>query len=277
MSEEPTPADPNAPDLAGLDPNDPDAIAACPPEKVIDAKTHFQIGKHEGMWSEYDDRGVPQKNIKKKKPTKKEKDALETEYLDASKAYQKYMKDVENWEQSKLDSEKALKKSDRLRWSFRQVGEKHAPIEPDDMEHIIKLMGWLPLTQAEFKVVKKGLLGVAVQVDGSAKVQLEALRVYVRDVMPIDLLEQSRLMSDQLDAIELEELYSPRTWRKKLEDDPPKKKKSPRGSARKDTSSKSPRNNASPRGSARKQTMDKGAKAAASPRGKKPAASAKKK
>ena len=40
-----------------------------------------QVGEHEGKWSEYDDRGVPAKNLKKKKPTKKEKEVLEAEYL----------------------------------------------------------------------------------------------------------------------------------------------------------------------------------------------------
>jgi len=213
-----------------LDPTDPDAIAARPPAKAIDAKTHFQIGTHEGKWSEYDDRGVPTKTSKKKKPTKKEKDALENEYLDASKAYQKYLKDVENWEQAKLDAEKALKKSDRLRWSFRQIGDKHGPIDPDDMEAIIKLMGWNPLSAQEYKVVKKGVIAIA---NSDSRIELEALRVYVRDVMPIQLLEE-KLMCEQLDSIELEELYSPRTWRGKLEEEPPPKKgkkTSPRGSS----------------------------------------------
>lgn len=212
----------------GLDPNDPDAIAACPPAKAIDAKTFFQVGLHEGKWSEYDERGVPVKNIKKKKPTKKEKEGLESEYLDASKAYQKYLKDVENWEQSKLDSEKQLKKADRLRWAFRQVGQKHEPISPDELETIIKLMGWKALSGKEFRILKKGLGEIA---SFNGQVELEALRVFVRDVMPIALLEE-RLMSEQLDSIELEDLYSPRTWRRKVAEDPPPKKQnksSPRG------------------------------------------------
>jgi len=216
------------PDIpVALDPNDPDAIAAQPPPKVIDAKTFFTVGNHEGKWSEYDERGVPTKNIKKKKPTKKEKDQLETEYLEQSKAYQKYLKDVEQWEQAKLDSEQGLKKSDRLRWSFRQVGQKHEPIEPDEMETIIKLMGWKALSEKESKVVRKGMTEIA---NASGQVELEALRVYVRDVMPVQLLEE-RLMCEQLDSIELEDLYSPRTWRRKLDENPPPKKKaSPRGS-----------------------------------------------
>jgi len=229
-----------------LDPSDPDTIAQRPPAKAIDAKAYFQTNHHDGKWSEYDDRGVPTKNIKKKKPTKKEKDALETEYLDASKAYQKYLKDVENWEQAKLDAEKGLKKSDRLRWAFRQVGEKQAPIDPDDMETVVKLMGWMPLTSREFKIVKKGLNEIANS--DRPEIELEALRVFVRDVMPI-LLMEDRLMCEQLDAIELEELYSPRTWRGKLAAAPPPKRgKSPRGSAR--------GLGTSPRSSVKKKTLD---------------------
>jgi len=219
----------------GLPANDPDAIVARPPEKVIDAKTYFQVGEHEGKWSEYDERGVPLKNAKKKKPTKKEKEVLETEYLDASKAYQKYLKDVENWEQAKLDSEKALQKSDRLRWSFRQVGQKHDPIDPDEMETIIKLMGWKKLSVREAKVIKKGLTEIA---SSGGQVELEALRKYVKETMPLQLLED-RLLSGQLDHVELEDLYSPRTWRGKLEADPASKKSktSPRGSSARKTSS----------------------------------------
>jgi len=251
---------------AALDPTDPDAIAAAPPGKVLDAKTWFQVGEHEGKWSEYDDRGVPAKNMKKKKPTKKEKEVLEAEYLDASKAYQKYMKDVEAWEQSKLDSEKALKKSDRLRWSFRQVGQKHDPIEPDEMETIIKFMGWKSLGLKEFKVIKKGLTEIA---NESGQIDLESLRVYVREVMPIQLL-QERLSTDRLDTIELEDLYSPRSWRKKLEEDPPpsKKKKSPRaGGGTSDRGGGGGGGGTSARGSAKKGAKKDDGKAATSPRG----------
>ncbi len=37
----------------------------------------------QGKWAEYDDRGVPTKNIKKKKPAKKENDGLEVFFHDA--------------------------------------------------------------------------------------------------------------------------------------------------------------------------------------------------
>jgi len=204
------------PATTGLDPNDPDAIAGRPPQKAIEPKVYFQQGQHLDKWSEYDERGVPTKNNKKKKPTKKEKDQLESDYLDQSKAYQKYLKDVENWEQAKVDAEKELKKSDRLRWSFRQVGEKHAPIEFDDMETIIRLMGWKPVTGQEMKVIRKGLGSIATD----DKIELEPLRVFVKEVMPVDLM-MDKLLSDQLDQIDLEDLYSPRTWRTKLEADPP--------------------------------------------------------
>lgn len=234
----------------GLDPNDPDAIALCPPVKAIDAKTYFQTGKHEGQWSEYDDRGVPTKNMKKKKPTKKEKDVLETEYLDQTKAYQKYLNDVEKWEQSKLDAEKALKKSDRLRWAFRQIGEKQEPIEPDDMETIVRLMGWQALSPKEFKVVKKGVTAIA---NSNGRVELEALRVYVAEAMAIQLMEEL-LKCDELDAIEVEELYSSRTWRGKLEEDPPPSaaKKSKSSSPRSSKTSKDKAGSGSAASSAKK-------------------------
>lgn len=219
---------------AGLDPNDPDSIASKPPTKAIEPKQYFQQGQHLDKWSEYDERGVPIKNNKKKKPTKKEKDQLESDYLDQSKAYQKYLKDVENWEQAKVDAEKDLKKSDRLRWSFRQVGEKHAPIEFDDMETVIKLMGWKAVAGQEMKVIRKGLGLIATD----DKIELEPLRVYVKEVMPVDLM-MDKLLSDQLDQIDLEDLYSPRTWRTKLEADPPP------------ASSKKPGKAAGPPGSAR--------------------------
>lgn len=242
-----------------VDATDPDNIANCPPDKVIDAKTFFQVGTHEGKWSEYDDRGVPTKNLKKKKPTKKEKEELEVAYLEQAKAYQKYLKDVENWEQAKLDAEKALKKSDRLRWAFRQIGQKYEPIELDEMETIIKLMGWKALTPKEFKVVRKGLTEIA---NSKSQIELDALRAYVRDVMPSQLLEE-RLQSEQLEAVELD-IYSPRTWRRKLEENPPPQKKG----------SKSPRTGSAKISSARGKARKEGAVSprggsAPSPRGKK--------
>lgn len=255
---------------AALD--DPDSIATRPPPKAIEVRTFFQTGSHEGKWSEYDDRGVPSKNLKKKKPTKKEKDQLEAEYLEASKAYQKYLKDVETWEQAKLDSEKELKRSDRLRWSFRQVGQKHEPINANEMETIIKFMGWKALNAREFKVVTKGLSMIA---NSDGQIELEALRKYVAEVMPLQLLED-RLLGDQLDSIELEDLYSPRTWRRKVEEDPPARKGSgsarsakvsPRRSGRKVTGQLSARGKAKGKTKTWKKEEDQ---AQASPRGNKP-------
>jgi len=254
---------PAAEEDLNVDKTDPDYIAEHPPPaKAPDPKQFFQVGDHEGKWAEYDERGVPTKNMKKKKTSKKEKEALEVEYLDATKAYQKYLKSVEQWEQSKLDAEKALKGTDRLRWAFRQIGEKHDPIEADDMEQIVKLMGWKTLTPKELTVVKKGLSEIF---NADGHIELPALRLYVKESMPMQLLEV-RLNADSLDAFKVDDVYSPRTWRNKVEADPPQTRKlrtSPRGSGRKSTKKKTPKADdvdspsASPRLSARKSTKKK--------------------
>jgi len=259
-----------------VDITDPDYIAANAPTKVVDAKTFFQIGAHEGKWSEYDDRGVPAKSIKKKKPTKKEKEVLEAELIEAQNCYQKYLKEVEKWEQSKLDAEKSLKKTDRIRWAFRQIGEKLGPIDPDDMETLVKLMGWKNMSAKEIKIAQTGVCEFA-NLDG--RIELERLRGYMKETMPLQLLEE-RFSSDRVESFPLERVYSPRTWRKKMEDDPPpmsrKMQMSPRSPGRKGTKKKtmgkkgsedpeSP--GASPRRKEKKRTTGgESARGAASPR-----------
>jgi len=201
---------------ANVNKNDPDYIALHPPCKVGDPKQHFTTGIHDGKWSEYDERGVPAKSIKKKKPTKKEKDQLEQEYLDVSKAYQKYLKDVEAWEQSKVDAEAELEKTDKLRWAFRRIGEKTAPIALEDFEQFVKNMGWTPLSKKELVATRKGLQE---SLNRDGKLELEALRIYLRDSMRATLLEV-RLGLEHLDDVNPDDFYSPRTWRKKLEQNP---------------------------------------------------------
>merc|ERR1711879_409602 len=99
---------------------------------------------------EYDERGVPTRNAKKKKPTKKERDQLEQEYLDCKKLWVQYQLDVEAWEQSKVDAENALEKTDRLRWAFRQVGsDKNAPIQVEELDDLFRIMGWQRLSESE--------------------------------------------------------------------------------------------------------------------------------
>lgn len=251
-----------------VDTNDPDYIAANAPAKVVDGKTYFQTGAHEGKWSEYDDRGVPSKNIKKKKPTKKEKEQLETEYIDAQNAYQKYLKEVEKWEQAKLDAEKSLKKNDRLRWAFRQIGEKLEPIDADDMETLVKLMGWKNMSSKEIKIIQTGVCEFS-NLDG--RIELERLRAYMKETMPVQLLEE-RFFSDRIESFPLDRVYSPRTWRKKIEDDPPpmsRRQMSPRSPGRKTTKKKTLKKGdlddpVSPRRKEKKRTMGVGE---ASPRG----------
>lgn len=195
--------------------NDPDVIAVNPPKPVSDPKQFFQVGAHEGKWSEYDERGVPQKNAKKKKLTKKEKDQLETEFLEAKKAHAMYLKAVTDWEQRKVNAEAALERTDRLRWAFRQVGEdKTTPIMIDELEELFRLMGWEKLTKKEATALKKGAQSIT---ESDGKLGLDALRVYTREQMPVILLEE-RLNLDSIDDIVVEDYYSPRSWRRKLED-----------------------------------------------------------
>jgi hypothetical protein len=255
-----------------VDTSDPDYIAAHPPEKVADPKTYFQEGKHADQWCEYDDRGVPTKNAKKKKPTKKERDALEAEFLDAKREHQQYVKDVEEWEQAKVDAESALEKTDQLRWAFRRVGNKidrNLPISPDELTEFFEHMGWNNLGGKQISAMKKA--GTKVAEKGDGMISLEVLREFVSDTVPIVLIEE-RLKSGLMEEFLVEEVYSPRTWRGKLDNDPPPL--SARG--KNGTGSKSPRGGAtSPRGrasDARKSTSGKmkketSSKGPASPRG----------
>merc|ERR1712217_761940 len=87
-------------------------------------------------------------------------------------------------------------------------------------------------------------------VGGSDQLDLDALRVYTAEHMPVLLLE-ARLNADSLDSLNPEDTYSPRTWRRKLEEyDGPglgdKKVKKDRKS-KKPAGGSSPRNSTSPR------------------------------
>jgi len=181
---------------------------------VVDPQQFFQVGEHDGKWSEYDERGVPTKNNKKKKPSKKEKDGLESEFLEAKKAHAQYLKDIEEWEQRKINAESALEKTDPLRWAFRKVGELNDPISVDDFEELFKILGWNRMSRREVSAAKKVAQGCC---DTEGKLDLQALRTFTRDMLPSCLLEE-RLNGDHLDDINPEDMYSPRTWRKKLED-----------------------------------------------------------
>lgn len=195
--------------------DDPDYIAATPPDKIHEPSEHFKIGDHLDLWIEFDERGVPTKNAKKKKPTKKEKDDLEQEYLVAKKNYLGYLKDVEVWEQKKVDSEGSLERSDKFRWAFRQVGpEKNAPLEIDELDELLQIMGWAKISLSELSVVKKGAMGIA---NGETKLELNALRTFVKETLPMLLLEE-RLMMANVDDLNPEDIYSPRSWRRRLDE-----------------------------------------------------------
>eukprot|EP00746_Dinoflagellata_sp_MGD_P162363 gnl/MRDRNA2_/MRDRNA2_89896_c0_seq1.p1 gnl/MRDRNA2_/MRDRNA2_89896_c0~~gnl/MRDRNA2_/MRDRNA2_89896_c0_seq1.p1 ORF type:complete len:448 (-),score=123.21 gnl/MRDRNA2_/MRDRNA2_89896_c0_seq1:34-1377(-) len=222
------------------DENDPDYLAKNPPAKVVDPKAYFQTGEHEGKWSEYDDRGVPLKNAKKKKLAKKEKDAVEAEYTAHKKKYDQYMADVGTWEQAKIDAEAALETTDMIRWAFRQLGEdKNEPIEVDQLGELFDLMGWT-LGKGELSAIKKDSAKVSVD----SMLDLESLRSYVNKDLPNCILDV-RLSSSAINKFDVDQLYSPRTWRLLAQDDA-----SPRGDKKKKKKdSSSPRASTSPRAS----------------------------
>lgn len=192
--------------------NDPDHIDAHPPSQVHDPKEHFQTGRNEGKWLEYDERGVPTKTIRKKKLTKKEKDALEAEYLEAKKKHQQYLRDIEAWGQRRVDAENALERSDPLRWAFRQIGEKNGPIKLDELEDFFHIMGWNQLKKREVAMLKKAAMDFA---EEDRTLTLEALRIFTKEHMAMHILEER--LSKGFDAVTLEALYSPRSWRRRVE------------------------------------------------------------
>merc|ERR1712100_943675 len=149
-------------------------------------------------------------------------------------------KDVEQWEQRKLDAENALEKTDRLRWAFRQIGEeKNSPILIDELEDFFEKMGWSQLTKKEISAVKKVARDPEL---GGDSLDLQALRKYTNEIMPVRLLE-GRLKADVVEEINPEEIYSPRTWRGKLD----AKKDGKGGKSPRSKSPKSPRGDKSPR------------------------------
>mmetsp|Transcript_107662 Transcript_107662/g.213952 ORF Transcript_107662/g.213952 Transcript_107662/m.213952 type:complete len:261 (+) Transcript_107662:114-896(+) len=198
------------------DENDPDYIAAHPPEKVVDPKTFFKTGENEGKWSEYDERGVPSRTAKKKKPSKKEKDALEVQYLDAKRKYQQYLQEVQAHNLRKMEAEAALEQSDVLRWAFRKIGDKNSPIILDELEEFFQLVGWGNLRKREISALKK----VASEESSSdGEISLEALRTFTQERMAARLIEE-RLNRDVFEDIEVQALRSPRAWRRRLEAEP---------------------------------------------------------
>lgn len=231
---------------SGVNPGDedPDDIAANPPEPVDEPSKIFQIGKHQGQWLEYDERGVPTKNIKKKKPTKKEKDFLEQEYLDAKKKHGQYCNDVKEWKQRQLQAEAALERKDRFRWCFRQIGvDKNSPIDESELEELLTLLGYASISPAELTSVKKEVSKI---VNSDGQLEQTPLRTFVKETFPMLLLEERLRTNEHCNTFEPTALYSPRTWRKKMEKNSLEKSSRPSGDSAK---SKSPRKgSSSPRG-----------------------------
>lgn len=198
------------------DVNDPDYIAAHPPEKVVDPKTFFKTGENEGKWSEWDERGVPSKTSKKKKPSKKEKDALEVQYLDAKRKYQQYLQEMQAFNLKKIEAENSLEQSDPIRWAFRKIGDdKNAPIVLEELEEFFQMLNWNNLRKREVSALKKVVSESSV--DG--EVSLEDLRTFMKDKMAPRLVEE-RLNRDIFEDIDVKALRSPRAWRRRLEAEP---------------------------------------------------------
>lgn len=251
------------------DSKDPDYIALHPPAQVVNPRDHFKTGANEGKWGEYDDRGVPVKTIKKKKLSKKEKDGLETEYLQARQKHQQYLLDYTSWEQKQVDAENELERTDRLRWAFRQVstGGKQEPISVEELETFFGVMGWDSMSKREVTMLKKA----ADESSDDGFLSIEAIREFCKTVMPVRLLED-RLSRDDT---KVEDYYSPRTWRRKLgdDDDAKKVKKGKKSKAADDGAPKSPRSGSkqSPRAGSkqRRGSAGSGQGGGASPRGSK--------
>ncbi|CAE7289735.1 unnamed protein product, partial [Symbiodinium necroappetens] len=194
---------------------DPDDIEARPPEEAQEAKWHFQTGEHMGKWSGFDERGVPHLNAKGKKLTKQEKELVETEYLEAKKAYQQQLKAKEQWERALEDAEQALRDKDRVRWAYRAAGpSRHALLHIEDLEDFVKKMGWEALRHKDMETLQS----VAARRGADAEeLLLEDVRQFISEEMA------SKFLDNRLDYFfstkTLEDVHSPRTWRRKLDQD----------------------------------------------------------
>merc|ERR1712125_223922 len=145
---------------------------------------------------------------------KKQKDELEQQYLDAKKKHGEYCNSVREWKQRQLDAEAALEKTDRFRWCFRQVGlDKNSPIEESELVELLKLLGYVGISESELGVVRKEALKTANQ---EGKLDMDSLRIFVKETFPMLLLEERLRTNERCSTFEPTELYSPRTWRLKL-------------------------------------------------------------
>lgn len=219
--------------------DDPDYIAATPPLRVDDPRDHFQKGAHEGLWMEFDERGVPMRNIKKKKPAKKERDDLEQEYLNAKKGHLTFLKDIELWEQKKVDAEAALEKRDKFRWAFRRIGDQmNDPLHVEELEDFLRIMEWDKLNDKEMKAVLKNADRAT---NSEGRLELGPLRNFAKEQIPALVLEERLGKIDSNAVLQVAKIYSPRSWRKQLEGaqmSPRSRASHARGKTKGDSSSK---------------------------------------
>lgn len=152
---------------------------------------------------------------KGKKLTKQEKELVETEYLEAKKAYQQQLKAKEQWERALEDAEQALRDKDRVRWAYRAAGpSRHALLHIEDLEDFVKKMGWEALRHKDMETLQS----VAARRGADAEeLLLEDVRQFISEEMA------SKFLDNRLDYFfstkTLEDVHSPRTWRRKLDQD----------------------------------------------------------
>merc|ERR1712232_276524 len=145
---------------------------------------------------------------------KKQKDELEQQYLDAKKKHGEYCNSVREGKQRQLDAEAALEKKDRFRWCFRQVSpDKNSPIDESELVELLKLLGYVGISDTELGIVRKEALKTA---NGEGKLDMDSLRIFVKETFPLLLLEERLRTNERCSSFEPTELYSPRTWRLKL-------------------------------------------------------------
>jgi len=196
--------------------DDPDYILKNPPEEQTDPSVYFKTGIHDGKWTEWDDKGIPTKNDKKKKLAKKEIEAVTTEWQQQKAKFEQYQQDVENWKQRQIDAEAALEKTDRLRWCFRQLGDdKNEPIGVSEVSELFAKMGW-DMTKNEIKAVEKDILQVA---EDDETLGLKSLRDYIDGGKLSHCMLDLKMRHNEIIEYDVVSLYSPRSWRKKLDEE----------------------------------------------------------
>jgi len=83
-------------------------------------------------------------------------------------------------------------------------------------EKFVAKIGWEPMNGKDLSAAKKAAADFA---DDENKMTLEDVRHFVNEVLAKSLLEVR--VGSTVGGLAPEDVYSPRTWRRKLEEDPP--------------------------------------------------------